>query len=721
MLGVRFPPGLPRDLLLTIEQSERYPISTVSTVKLTLSKTVYCIIFLCFLILPSNAFALNTPIYDETISLTSSSNGSYYYASTTDKNGDIYVAGYFSGTMDVDPTSGEDIRTSANTYDTIITKFSQNGTYLWSKTINARGAVYKFVFDDSNNMYLGIYFSGTGDFDWSSGTDNHTSNGLQDAALTKINSDGTYGWTRTFGGASYDQLRDIAVDNNGYVYITSTFQGTADFDPTGGVNNITSNGNADVAISKFSNDGTYIWTKAFGGTGTDIGYIKISPTNQYFYVYGRFDTTVDFDPSGSTTSKTSAGGSDAFLAKFDLDGNFQSVKTLSSTGTDQIYDLKFVDNDFYIVGAFGNTVDFDLGSGTENHTANGTIDAFLAKYTNGEELVWVKNWGAASKSVYGNGLTVSNGNVYISGGFDGTIDFDPSSGTDIKTGVNESGGWDGSFFVSEFDVFGNYLWSHTSTGGIYSTGSFPIITNNMLWVLSDVAGTVDFDPYGNHDYKTGDPDNEDSAIIKFLLPVPSSTQSTLVSNYDYQLVWTNIGNERTGYIKPIIDSDTGHQQIDVMIQPGTLKFNAFLSAKQTKFSSILDKLSISVPKNIVQTSGNPIGLKINGLINWQVGDIQEIWYKAYPPEGSGLSPTKIDPSLLSKSSILILSYTDADLVPSGDVNHPFSPNSLKLAYSPDGINWKIIPNSVLDTKNHTIAVVQKIGGYYMIVANPFVR
>jgi hypothetical protein len=55
------------------------------------------------------------------------------------------------------------------------------------------------------------------------------------------------------------------------------------------------------------------------------------------------------------------------------------------------------------------------------------------------------------------------------------------------------------------------------------------------------------------------------------------------------------------------------------------------------------------------------------------------------------------------------------LKPPGNPKKPFLAKNLKLAYSADGITWKILPTSVVDTKNHTVAALHKIGGYYMIV------
>ena len=89
------------------------------------------------------------------------------------------------------------------------------------------------------------------------------------------------------------------------------------------------------------------------------------------------------------------------------------------------------------------TGDFDPGAGTTNLTTNGSTvgdDVFVSKLDSAGDLVWAKNFGGTE---YAKGFSVavdSSGNVYTSGEFEGTVDFDPGAGTANLTSSGSNSG-----------------------------------------------------------------------------------------------------------------------------------------------------------------------------------------------------------------------------------------------------------------------------------------
>ena len=193
--------------------------------------------------------------------------------------------------------------------------------YSWTKTMGGTLAdcSESAAVDASGNVYLSGFFLGTADFDPGPGTDNHTSTGDYDIFLTKINADGTYGWTKTMGGTLADCSESAAVDASGNVYVTGNFQGTVDFDPGPDLDNHACNDRIDIFLTKINADGTYGGTQTMGGIDYDTGHSVAADGNGNVYVTGRFQSIVDFDSGPGTDNHTSIGSVDIFLTKFTME------------------------------------------------------------------------------------------------------------------------------------------------------------------------------------------------------------------------------------------------------------------------------------------------------------------------------------------------------------------------------------------------------------------
>src|SRR5438552_2041239 len=77
----------------------------------------------------------------------------------------------------------------------------------------------------------------------------------------------------------------------------------------------------------------------------------------------------------------------------------------------------------YATGGFSGTVDFDPGPGVFNLTSAGGYDAFVSKLDGAGNFVWARALGSSTDD--GNGIAVDGaGNVYTTGAFQGTADFD---------------------------------------------------------------------------------------------------------------------------------------------------------------------------------------------------------------------------------------------------------------------------------------------------------
>ena len=245
--------------------------------------------------------------------------------------------------------------------------------------------------------------------------------GLEDIFLTKINSDGSYGWTKTMGGTDGDFGQSVAVGVNDDVYVTGYFRSiNADFDPGSGTDSHSSVGLEDIFLAKITSDGSYGWTKTMGGTDQDFGQSVAVDGNDDVYVTGYFRSiNADFDPGSGTDSHSSVGLEDIFLAKITSDGSYGW--TNRSGGTDQDFGQSVAvdgNDDVYVTGYFRSiNADFDPGSGTDSHSSVGLEDIFLAKITSDGSYGWTKTMGGKDDD-FGQSVAVDGSdNVYLTGYF----------------------------------------------------------------------------------------------------------------------------------------------------------------------------------------------------------------------------------------------------------------------------------------------------------------
>ena len=366
----------------------------------------------------------------------------------------------------------------------------------WVKSFGGSSSDYGYstTIDNDGNSYITGKFSGTIDFDTGVNTAELTSNGYQDVFVLKLDVNGNYLWAKSFGGEASDTGESIIIDNEGNSYITGFFSGTVDFDPSANTAELTGNGDFDFFVLKLDANGDYLWVKSFGGFGPDRGAFINRDNRGDIYVTGRFQLTVDFDPSANTAELTSNGNQDIFVLKLDANGNYLWVKSFGGLESDIGFSLTH-DNQgcSYVTGFFSGTIDFDSSTNTAELTSNGNQDIFILKLDANGDYLWAKSFGG-SDSDYGFSITTDNqGSSYITGWFSETVDFDPSSNTAelISNGERD-------VFVLKLDVNGNYLWAKSFGGPDYDFGE-SITTDNEggVYVTGLFTGIVDFDPNSN--------------------------------------------------------------------------------------------------------------------------------------------------------------------------------------------------------------------------------
>ncbi|MDR3611398.1 MAG: SBBP repeat-containing protein [Ignavibacteriaceae bacterium] len=263
----------------------------------------------------------------------------------------------------------------------------------------------------------------------------------------------------------------VTSDAYGNSYSIGTFTGTTLFDTI----KLTSYGSNDIYIAKYDPNGNCLWAKQAGGLYLDIGYGISVDRNGNSIITGTCSGSVVF----GTVHLSGAGfnGSDAFVAKYDPDGNCLWAKNMGGMVDDYGNGIAIdTTGNSYVTGYFTATATF----GSIQLTALGNTDIFIAKFDPDGNYLWVKQAGG-TKTDKGFGISVDPaGNCYTTGYYSYYPKFDS-----LQINTSTSGG-----YVAKYDPNGNCKWVQT-VGNLNQNyrNSISIDPKGNCYVTGDFANT----------------------------------------------------------------------------------------------------------------------------------------------------------------------------------------------------------------------------------------
>ncbi len=225
------------------------------------------------------------------------------------------------------------------------------------------------------------------------------------------------------------------------------------------------------------------------------------------FITGYVGPDADFDPGPGIAIKSSNPGRDAFLAKYDTNGNYLWAVVVGNpeTGTLTSDDPRYeegmdltIDSDgnVYFTGVFDGTIDSDQSDGEDSGdtyvSKNNSRDCFVAEYSSSGSYISGFVIGGDGREHCHGIRTGKNGDIYIGGFFTGTADFDPGAGVFNLT----ASGTLFDIFLAKYDKNANLVFAK-STGSLGADqirpGAFEIDGNDNLYIAGDFSNTVDFD------------------------------------------------------------------------------------------------------------------------------------------------------------------------------------------------------------------------------------
>jgi hypothetical protein len=415
----------------------------------------------------------------------------------TDSDGNLYVTGSFNGAVDFDPGPAVVILYSTLYRDAYFAKYNSAGDLLWAKSLggNFHDGGRSIVTDDDGNVYIGGGFVNTVDFDPGVGVFNLDSEGsinTADAFLLKLDSQGNFVFAQRMGGNETDAIIDLVIDSQNNILMLGSFDSNASFGPINGVEQyITTVGGSDAFMGKMDSDGHLIWVKSFGGLAFDsVSGIAVD-NNDNVFATGYYYLTVDFDPGAGVNNITETGNnlaSEIFIEKLDTDGNFVWVRSIGAAGFDRGEAIEIDPfGNVLVTGTFESTVDFDASANNYNLTSPLTNQSFVLKLDNDGNFIWAGGFIGTSNG-FGYGIdTDAIGNIYSTGFFNGTKDFDP--GTAVHNLTANTGA---DIYISKLSPLGNFIWVKALGGSGLEEGTAINVDNS-----NNIYTTGDFETTGN--------------------------------------------------------------------------------------------------------------------------------------------------------------------------------------------------------------------------------
>ncbi len=452
---------------------------------------------------------------------------------TVDEFGNTYITGSFQNTIDFDPGVGVNELT-AIADDIYIAKYNILGELEWCTSFGSSSLCVAYsVCAKDGFVYITGGFAEMVDFDPGPGVFELDAGTNADIFVLKLDADGNFEWANANGDALPDTGRAITVDEIGNIYAVGIYEGTVDFDPGVGVFDITSAGDRDVFIQKLNSDGDLIWVKSIGGTAEEKVWSVEVDASSNVYVGGNYAGTCDFDPGVPTYPFTALGFWDDFILKLDADGDFVWAGTFGGEAGDT-YERMDLDSDgnIYSIGSVTLTMDIEPGPGVTELTSSGSTDFFIQKLDMDGNLLWAKQIGGTEQDRgYDLKLDASN-NIYVTGLFAGTVDFDPNAGV---TNLTSEGSAD--IFIQKLDQDGNFIWAQTMGGTDIDQGfAIDVDPESNVYVAGNYKLTVDFDP-GAGEFNLESIGNADIYFLKLNACSPSATTDEITSCISY--TWTD--------------------------------------------------------------------------------------------------------------------------------------------------------------------------------------
>lgn len=363
-------------------------------------------------------------------------------------NDRIAVGGSLIGSVDF----GKGFETTQmNDYSNVyLAQFDGDGNCLWSNSFGDVAnpqVVTSISMNDIGEIAISGWFYGSLNF--GGGVlpgDTMKSN----AFIAVFNQMGQHMWSRSIGNTADDRGSGIAINSAGEVLATGYFAGSMD---VGGKMLTSVFNTTDVYLIRYQNNGTALWAKSFGDAAIQYEPLLAENNKSTCVLAGKLNGSIDFG-GGLLTASPDPAIENIFIAAFNQQGAHLWSHSFAHTIPNEsfgITDVAIDDNDnTTIIGSFSKSIQFITNPNTQNLSAAGQTDIFVAHFDPTGILLWANAYGNTDFETPHALDVTPDGSLLLTGAFRNTIEF---NGHTLPSTGNES------IFITKLSPSGQFIWA----------------------------------------------------------------------------------------------------------------------------------------------------------------------------------------------------------------------------------------------------------------------
>lgn len=318
---------------------------------------------------------------------------------------------------------------------------------------------------DGNYLVLGTTRSNDGDIVDKTGTDS-------DFWLLKIAPSGDIIWSKTYGGSDDENAAKITKTNGGG-YLLTGYTSSNDGDVS------ENEGFQDYWIVKVDEEGTILWEKNYGFSGSDQAFNAFQTEDGGYFITGFFDVSASGGGGNDEGKGAQHGVGEYWGIRLDSDGKILWRRYFGGTNNDRSYDaVQTADGGFLMTGT-SESVDFDKTD------PKGSYDYWAVRLTANGDMVWAKSFGG-SEIDNSYGVTRTNDGNYI------MVGDSRSSDQDVTGAKGSADAW-----AVKFDDEGKKIWQKTFGGSDFDTAHSIIQRSDNSYILAGHSRSADGDLQNN--------------------------------------------------------------------------------------------------------------------------------------------------------------------------------------------------------------------------------